>query len=181
MRLWRNKSLGRTSLRADFRRPHFQRPPQVKRTLENSFIRFVVLMAVLLVVAQMGLGLAGNPVDSYLALARRVEAPPLEIQSASELITPEKNEHKTLQTWKITLKATPAAPVRVLQNGKLLGTLSKGQLEISAQAGTLQFDGTACPQIVRVQVIGRDNKLQEPRLNQTFNLEKNLQTLRVSP
>lgn len=177
MRLWRNRSFGRNP----FPRSPLRRSVQVKRTLENSFIRFVALMAVLLVVAQIGLGLAGDPVDSYLALARRVEAPPLEIQSTSELIAPEKNERKALQTWKITLKAIPAAPVRVLQNGKLLGTLSKGQLEISAQSGTLQFDGTSCPQVVRVQVIGRESQLQEPRLNQTVILEKNMQTLRVSP
>lgn len=181
MRLWRNRSFGRTSLRADIRRSPLQRSAQVKRTLENSFIRFVVLMAVLLVVAQIGLGLAKDPVDFYIAMARKVEDPPIDIQPASELLTPEKNERKALQTWKITLQATPAAPVRVLQNGKLLGTLSKGQLEISAQSGTLQFDGTACLQIVRVQVIGRESQLQEPRLNQTVILEKNMQTLRVTP
>lgn len=181
MRLWRNRSFGRAFRRPDIRRSHLQRPAQVKRTLENNFIRFVVLMAVLLAVAQIGLGLAGDPVDSYLALARKVEDPPLDIQPTSGLITPETNDGKALQTWKIALKAIPAAPVRVLQNGKLLGTLSKGQLEISVQAGTLQLDGTACPQIVRIQVIGRDNKLQEPRLNQTLSLEKNIQTLRVTP
>lgn len=155
---------------------------QGKVNLERGLIRFMVLASVLLVVAQIGFGLARDPVDFYIAMAQKVESPPIEVQPTSGITTPELNGNKALaQTWTITLKATPAAPVRVLQNGKLLGTLSRGQLEITPQSGTLQLDGTAVSQIVRVQVTGRDSKLHEPRLNQSLIVEKNVQNLRISP
>jgi hypothetical protein len=142
----------------------------------------MVLMSVLLVVAQIGLGLARDPVDFYIAMAQKVEAPLIEVQPTSGITTPELEGNKvSAQTWSITLKATPAAPIRVLQNGKLLGTLTRGVLEVPAQAGTLQLDGTNSSQIVRVQVTGRDPQLSEPRLNQSLTLEKNVLNLRVTP
>lgn len=154
----------------------------IQSALERSLIRFLVLASALLVVAQIGLGLVRDPVDFYMAMAQKIEAPPIAVQSMSEVTAPEKIENKTTpQTWNITLKATPAAPVRVLQNGKQLGTLTRGELAIPAQSGTVQLDGTACSQIVRVQVTGRDPKLHEPRLNQSFVVEKNVQNVRVSP
>lgn len=163
-------------------RPVRRKIQRVRINFERGLIRFMVLATVLLVVAQIGLGLARDPVDFYLAMAQKVESPPLDVQPTSGIVTPELSGNKTMTpTWNITLKATPAAPVRVLQNGKLLGTLTRGELEITAQSGTLQFDGTSCSQIVRVQVTGRDGQLHEPRLNQSLIVEKNVQTLRVSP
>lgn len=153
-----------------------------KMNFERSLIRALVLMSALLVVAQIGLGLARDPVDFYIAMAQKVEAPPIEVQPTSGIATPELEENKVSpQTWNLTLKASPAAPIRVLQNGKLLGTLTRGELGIMAQAGTLQLDGTNTSQIVRVQVIGRDPQLLEPRLNQSLTIEKNVQNLRISP
>lgn len=153
-----------------------------KMNFERSLIRALVLMSALLVVAQIGLGLARDPVDFYIAMAQKVEAPPIEVQPTSGITTPELGGNKVSpQTWNITLKASPAAPIRVLQNGKLLGTLTRGELAIKAQAGTLQLEGTNTSQIVRVQVIGRDPQLSEPRLNQSLIIEKNVQNLRVSP
>ena len=149
----------------------WRKRPRVKLNLERSLIRSMVLAAVLLVLAQIGLGLARDPVDFYIAMSQKVEAPLIEVQPATTAV----------QTLKITLKAIPSAPIRVLQNGKVLGTLNKGELVIAAQSGTLQLDGTSYPQSVRVQVIGRDAQLHEPRLNQTFIVEKNVLNLRVSP
>lgn len=163
-------------------RPVRRQTQRVKMNFEHGLIRLMVLATVLLVVAQIGLGLARDPVDFYIAMAQKVEAPPIDIQPTSGVLTPELNGNQaTTPTWKITLKATPAAPVRVLQKGKLLGTLTRGELGITVQSGTLQLDGTACNQIVRVQVTGRDAQLHEPRLNQSLIVEKNVQTLRVSP
>lgn len=163
-------------------RPYFRKIQRGNSSFERQLIRLIALASVLLVLAQIGLGLARDPVDLYLAMARKVEAPPLEIGSTLGMISPEVKETKgTLPTWKITLQATPAAPVRVLQNGKLLGTLARGELGISAQAGTLQLDGISCPQRIRIQVTGREDGLKEPRLNQSVMVEKNVQTLRISP
>lgn len=162
--------------------PIRKKSQRTQMNMERAVIRFMVITSVLLVVAQIGLGLARDPVDFYIDMAQKVEAPPIEVPTTAGLTTPELEGNKaTTATWNITLKATPAAPIRVLQNGKLLGTLTRGELAITAQAGTLQLDGTTCSQIVRVQVTGRDSKLHEPRLNQSFIVEKNVQNFRVSP
>jgi hypothetical protein len=150
--------------------------------MERGVIRVMVLAAVLLVLAQMGLGLAKDPVDFYIAMAQKVEAPSMDIAPVSGVTTTEMpQENLTGKTWKLTLKASPAAPVRVLQNGRLLGTLTRGELEIPVQTGNLQLDGTNSSQIVRVQVIKKDTQLHDPRLNQSYMIEHNVQTIRVAP
>lgn len=149
------------------------------RKLERILIRAVVLSTVLLVIVQMGLGLAKDPVDYYISVAQNVEAPSLDSTPVSSTVTPNLIQEAGTQTSQITLKAVPAAPIRVIQNGKLLGTLARGELEIPAITGTLQLDGTNVSAIVRVQVIKKDPALIDPRLNQTVIIEHNIQTLRV--
>ena len=144
-----------------------------KRLLENLerlLIRGMILAAVTLAVVQLALGLAKDPVDFYMAMAQKVEAQPLEINIEQPNIK---------QTWKLTLRASPAAPVRILQNGKVIGMLTRGEQEITVQSGLIQLDARNIPQIVRIQVIKKDSDLLEPRLNQTFILERNVQNIRV--
>lgn len=150
--------------------------------VERGVIRTLILASVLLLLVQMGLGLAKDPVDFYISVAQRIESPSLDIAPVSSVVSPEISSDNTLQkTWKLTLKASPATPVRVVQNGRLLGTLSRGELEVPVQAGMLQLDGTNVSQIVRVQVIKKDTQLQDPRLNQSLIIEHNIQNLRVGP
>ena len=150
--------------------------------IEQGVIRILIIASVLLVLAQMGFGLAKDPVDFYISVAQKVEAPALDITPASTTVSPEINQGNTMdKTWKLTLKASPAAPIRVVQNGRVLGTLTRGELEVPVQAGTLQLDGTNVSQIVRVQVIKKDSQLHDPRLNQSLIIEHNLQNLRVGP
>ncbi|WP_445900315.1 hypothetical protein [Desulfitobacterium sp. THU1] len=146
---------------------------------EKIIIRAVILSAVLLVTMQMGLELAKNPVDYYISVAQNVEAPSLESTPVSSTVTPNLIQDIAPQTSKILLKAVPAAPVRVLQNGKVLGSLARGELEVPVHAGVLQLDGTNVSAIVRVQVMDKDMDLIEPRLNQTVMIEHNIQTLRI--
>jgi hypothetical protein len=152
------------------------------KRLEQGLIRIMILATVLLVLVQMGLGLAKDPVDFYISVAQKVEAPALDIAPVSKTVTPEiRSENSTDKTWLLTLKAIPAAPVRVIQNGRVLGTLTRGELEVLVRAGTLQLDGTNCAQIVRVQVIKKASELHDPRLNQSVIIEHNVQSLRVGP
>ncbi|AFM01147.1 MULTISPECIES: hypothetical protein [Desulfitobacterium] len=168
---------GRTTARANKRRHNYS---SGLLKFEKAIIRAVVLSAVFLVLAQMALGLAKDPVDYYISVAQNVEAPSLDSTPVSSTVTPNLIQEATSQTSLITLKAVPAAPVRVIQNGKVLGTLARGELEIPVQGGILQLDGTNVSAIVRIQVIRKDSALTEPRLNQTVIIEHNVQTLRVS-
>jgi len=141
---------------------------------ERRIIRVMVLASVLLVLMQ--LSAVRDPLQFYMAVAAKVEAPPLELPA---LASPELSE--VVKTWQITLKAVPAAPIRVLQNGKVIATLAKGEQQIMVQAGQIQLDGTGVSQAIRVQVVQRDANLLEPRLNQMVVLQKNIQSVMVRP
>lgn len=136
---------------------------------ERKLIRVMVLVSVILVVMQ--LSVIKDPLQFYMEVAAKVEAPPLEIPALAE-------SHKT---WQLTLKATPAAAIRVLQNGKVIATLSNGEQQISVEPGQIQLDGRGLPQIIQVQVIRKDSQLVEPRINQTVVLQGNIQSIVVKP
>lgn len=155
---------------------------------ERRLIRLMVLACVALVLIQMSK--ARDPVQFYMAIAQKVESPPLDVNSNSQWPTSvsEQNSSSNLQankqsknTWQIILKAQPAANVRVVQNGKSMGNLSKGELNILVQAGQFQLVGTGVNQAVRIQVINKDRALREPQLNQTFLVEENIQNVLVTP
>jgi hypothetical protein len=113
---------------------------------ERRVIRVMVIASVILVVMQ--LSVVRDPLQFYISVASRVESPPLDLPSLSV------NESAT--TFQLVLKAVPAAPVRVLQNGKLLATLSKGEQQVTALPGQILLDGTKLSQTVNVQVIIKD-------------------------
>lgn len=147
--------------------------------VENFLIRTVVLATVFLVLAQMGMGLAKDPVDFYLSVAQSLEAPSLDSTPVSVTVTPKLIRESTPQTYQLTLRATPAAPIRVMQKGKVLGTLAKGELEIPVEVGNLQLDGSDVPHLVQVQVVAKGAELSEPQINQILLIEHNIKTIRV--
>lgn len=136
---------------------------------ERKLIRVMVLASVILVLMQ--LSAIRDPLEFYMTVASRVEAPPLELPALAEVP----------KTWQLTLKAIPAAPVRVLQNGKVITTLTNGEQQISVETGQIQLDGRGLSQIIQVQVIKKDTQLLEPRKNQIIVLQGNIQKLTVSP
>jgi len=69
----------------------------------------------------------------------------------------------------------------VLQNGKIIATLAKGEQQIIVQSGQIQLDGTGVSQTIRVQVIKKDSLLLEPRQNQIVVLQGNIQNMMVRP
>lgn len=139
---------------------------------ERRIIRIMVLASVLLVLMQ--LSAVRDPLQFYMAVTSKVEAPPLELPMAANSTLGE-----TVKTWSVTLKATPAAPIRVLQNGKVIASLAKGEQQIAVQAGQIQLDATGVAQTIQVQVINKDAQLFEPRLNQVVILKGNIQVLNV--
>lgn len=141
---------------------------------ERRIIRVMVLASVLLVLMQ--LSVIRDPLQFYMAMAERVEAPPLELPPLESPALVE-----AVRTWQVTLKATPAAPIRVLQNGKVIATLAKGEQQMVVQSGQIQLDGTGVSQTIRVQVIKRDAQLLEPRQNQLVVVQGNIQNLTVRP
>lgn len=141
---------------------------------ERRIIRVMVLASLLLLLMQ--LSAARDPLDFYMTVASKVEAPPLELPA---LAKPELEE--AVKTWKLTLKATPAAPIRVVQNGTVIANLAKGEQLISVKSGQFQLDGIGIAQTVKVQVINKDAQLLEPQLNYTFILQGNVQNVLVKP
>ena len=139
---------------------------------ERGIIRVMVLASVLLILMQ--LSVVRDPLQFYMAVASKVEAPPLELPSLANSSLVE-----SVKTWQVTLKATPAAPVRILQNGKLIATLAKGEQQIMVQSGQIQLDGTGLNQTIRVQVVKKDAQLLEPRQNQLVLLQGNIQNVTV--
>jgi hypothetical protein len=136
---------------------------------ESKIIRVMVLATVILVLMQ--LSVLRDPLEFYMAVAAKVEAPPLELPVLAE-------SHKT---WQLTLKATPAAPIRVLQNGKVMATLANGEQQLTVESGQIQLDGRGLPQIIQVQVVKKDTQLVEPRKNQIVVIQGNIQNLTVRP
>ncbi|MHB1652278.1 MAG: hypothetical protein ACYCVD_07335 [Desulfitobacteriaceae bacterium] len=138
---------------------------------ERLLIRVMILASVALVIVQMGL--AKDPVAFYLAMAERVEYPPLNMPALAL--------EDTKATYTLGLRAIPNAPVKVWQNDKLIADLSQGEQQIAVQKGQILLDGRGISQAIRVQVIKKDNALKEPRLNQTLILQGNIQGLLVTP
>ena len=136
---------------------------------EGKIIRVMVLASVILVLMQ--LGSLKDPLEFYMSVAAKVEAPPLELPALAQ----------SNQTWQLTLKATPAAPIRVLQNGKVLGTLNNGEQTMTVETGQIQLDGRGLSQIIQVQVINKDTQLVEPRNHQILVIQGNVQNLTVRP
>ncbi|AFQ43120.1 hypothetical protein Desmer_1098 [Desulfosporosinus meridiei DSM 13257] len=137
---------------------------------ERRIIRVMVLASVLLLVMQ--LSAVRDPLEFYVSVASKVEAPPLELPALAPA-----DPQQSAKTWMITLKATPAAPIRVVQNGTVIANLAKGEQQIAIQSGQIQLDGIGINQTVKVQVIKRDNQLLEPRQNQIFIIQGNIQNM----
>lgn len=152
---------------------------------ERQLIRLIIVGSVILVIMQFGL--AKDPVQFYLAMAQEVESPALEVNSSEQAVTLPASSPVSSQTgssaqtqlYQITLKATPNLPVRVLQNGKELGTLTKGEQVLKVQAGIIQLDATKVKQAVQVQVLKIDPKLSQPQVNRIFVCNGDVQEIWV--
>lgn len=141
---------------------------------ERRIIRVMVLASVILVLMQ--LSSMRDPLEFYMAMAEKVEAPPLDLPPLSNSTLAEQ-----VNVWNMTLKAVPAAPVRVIQNGKVIATLAKGEQQLTVRSGQIQLDGVGISQRVQVQVLKKDSQLLEPRLNQLFVLQGTKENVTIRP
>lgn len=139
------------------------------RRVEQLVIRVMILASVALAIVQ--LGQAKNPVDFYLAMAAKVENAPLDLPAA---------ENGTDQTYTLSVKSVPNAPVNIWQNGVLLADLSQGEKLVKVQAGEIILDGRGAGSSVRVQIVPKDTILKQPRAG-VVDLNGNAKSIIVSP
>lgn len=138
---------------------------------ERRLIRVMVLAAVILALVQMTQ--IKDPLDFYIEVAGKVEDSPLEVPAFA-------HQAQVYQTsGLLTLKATPVAPIRVMQNGQVIGTLANGEKQLTVEAGEIQLDGRGLNQPIQVQVIHKDAHFVEPRLNQVVVTQGNVQKMTV--
>lgn len=156
---------------------------------EKKIIRFMVIVCASLVILQ--LGLSRDPVQFYLAFAQKVESQPLELatlgsgqvqeQSSNQNQVSSQGQTSTQKqkVWTVKLQTQPAAPVKVYQNGKLLGTLSQGEIQLEVPAGNIQLDAREIKQSVKVRVTQVSAGLVEPKQNQEIVLRGNVGVISV--
>jgi hypothetical protein len=148
---------------------------------EQQLIRIIVLGSAVLVIMQFAL--VRDPVQFYLAMSQETESPYIDLDTSQQTATlpassPTGSSAQT-QLYQITLKATPNLPVRVLQNGKELGSFTKGEQVFKVQAGIIQLDASKVKQPVQVQVLTLDPKLSQPQLNRIFVCDGDVQEIWV--
>lgn len=141
---------------------------------ERRIIRVLVLASVLLLVMQ--LSAVRDPLDFYMTVAAKVEAPPLDLPALTQ-----PKADTAMRAWTITLRAIPAAPIRVVQDGTVLATLGKGEQPVTVHSGQIQLDGIGISQPVKVEVVKKDAQLTEPRQNQVVIIQGDIQYLTAKP
>jgi len=145
---------------------------------ERAIIRLLILTSVILVLGQFAL--AGDPVEFYLALSEEVEAPALDFEST---VTPTSSVPSDSQAdWELTLQASPAAAVLVVENGRIIADLSAGVVRVGVEPGTIYLDGRGVsqPVSIQVQIANKNMKSSEPQLKQ-ITVNGNVYKLQVAP
>ena len=128
--------------------------------VEKVLVRMVVLGVVGLLLIQLVLARAKDPVDFYLAFAQTIETIPLEGTNAQ---------------WEPNLELTAlggdASRLKVLVNEREVGTLNNGKLSLKIQAGDrLAVDARLVAPSVRLTVTAIGQDLAYPKLNQVWPL-----------
>ena len=138
---------------------------------ERWLIRGLILGTLLLVFFQYGL--AKDPVQFFLAMGGPLDTMTMDTDAFYATNAEPK--------YVVTFRSAPAASVRIIQNGVVLGTLDGGEVSIEAAAGKITLDSTNVSNPVRVQVMKTDPALAEPMINQIITLEHNSITLNIVP
>jgi hypothetical protein len=116
-------------------------------------------------------------------MAQKTESPYIELNTSQRAVTlpasSQTGSSAQTQLYQITLKATSNSPVRVLQNGQELGTLTKSEQVFKVQAGIIQLDASKVKQPVKVQVLKLDPKLSQPQVNRIFACNGDIQEIWV--
>ncbi|MDR3270956.1 MAG: hypothetical protein LBT32_05560 [Peptococcaceae bacterium] len=150
------------------------------QTIEKRVMRIVVCALLVLTVVQ--IGRARDPLEFYLAVAKKVESAAMETDLAYPVAAGAQDPAQTAPVLgTLTLRAQPAADVRIWQHDKLLGTLRQGDVTVQVQAGPVLLDGRSLAGVVNVQVIRISGAVMQPTLYQNLMIQGNIQTLLVTP
>lgn len=139
-----------------------QAPAGIFYALQKGLIRLMVIMAVCLAVYQ--LKAATNPVDFYLQVAGSIEEPAMSFSrdlSRLQETQPQAESAEPLSAVDMLFSVTPYAPVKVLQEDKLLGVIDF-QTTIPVKPGTLVLDarGISYPVSVRLDVEDKNYSIE---------------------
>lgn len=138
--------------------------------LEGWIIRGLILGTLLLVIVQYGM--SKDPVEFYLAMAGKVESPAIEVNGYLKDDEP---------VYTVRLKAVPAAPVNIVQNGQIIASLGKGEVNIPLSADAFILDGRGVSQAVSIQIVEISPAVKSPAAHQIINLENNAVSLKIVP
>ncbi len=131
---------------------------KLMQRIEKALVRLVVLGVLTLLVVQLVLARAQDPMDFYLAFAQKIETVPLEQADASfepNLI--------------LTVEGGEPAHLKVLVNGQEAGRFVSGKLSLRVRPGDrLALDARQAPKGLRLKVSGIGQELAYPRLNQVW-------------
>lgn len=137
---------------------------EVMRSVEKTLVRLAIFGVLALLFIQLGLERARDPVNFYLAFAKKVES------------TPIVDDSPYLQPNLVLFCEEGSAPqLKVRVNGEEVGTLSSGTLSLTVSPGDrLTVDARGLQNRVRLKVVGLGQNITYPRLNQVWPLSRGI-------
>lgn len=131
---------------------------KLMQKVEKVLVRLAVLGILAVVVTQLFVAPATDPMEFYLAFAQKIESAPLE-------------EGQT--TWEpnlvLTAEGGDTSKLKLLVNEQVVGTFGKGKFSLTVQPGDrLAVDARSVRQNVRLKVSGIGQDLAYPKLNQIW-------------
>jgi hypothetical protein len=131
------------------------------KKVEKVLVRLVVLGVLTLVILQMALARASDPLNLYMTLAQKIEAPVLT---------------QTEENWEpnlvFSLEGGKGSELKIRVNDQEVGDLANGKLELKVKLGDqLSLDARLLKsQNLKLKVSGVDKGFSYPKLNQTWPL-----------
>ncbi len=133
---------------------------KLMQRLEKVLVRLAILGVLLLLVVQLVLVRAQDPVDFYLAFAQKIESVPLE--QADTSLEP---------NLILAVEGGDGAHLKLLINDHEAGSFASPKLSLKVQAGDrLAVDARQAPKGLRLKVNGVGQELAYPKLNQVWPL-----------
>lgn len=134
---------------------------RIMKKLEKVMVRFAVLGILALVVVQLVVVRATDPVDFYLTFAQKIESTPLQ---------------PTVDTFQpnlvLTVQGGEGAKLKILVNDQEAGNLGQGQLSLRVKDGDrLAVDARNAPKGSRLKIMGIGQDLSYPKLNQVWPIQ----------
>ncbi len=140
------------------------------KRVEKVLIRLVVLGVLTLVILQMALARASDPLNFYMTLAQKIEAPALSpAESAWE------------PNLVLSLKGGKSPDLKILVNDESAGSLANGSVELKVKPGDkLAIDARKiASNNLQLTVTGVDGSFSYPKLHQVWLLRGSILDLGV--